>query len=204
VLTVVDLMQQVLKPLAERRGLDTWEKIVGFTGNEWFPSRVIFGKFKGRRYQEAWEDAELMSWLEWLAESTNERSSAMGRWYLGQLANGNGLEDAAFLDLQIQENADGASIAAGLVVFQQPEMELYQRLVEAARNRLAELEYGIEKSKLDSVRSKLFAALRAMYQERDRLRLLVQFRGGEHTRPRVWILAPSLKSCVSEVKWPRL
>jgi hypothetical protein len=39
-----------------------------------------------------------------------------------------------------------------------------------------ELEFGIEKSKVDSVRSKLFAALRAMYQERDRLRLLVQFR----------------------------
>ena len=178
VLTVVDLMQQVLKPLAERRGLDTWEKIVGFTGNEWFPSRVLFGKFKGRRYQEAREDAELMSWLEWLAESTNERSSAMGRWYLKQLANGCGLEDAAFLDLQIQENVDGTSIAVGLVVFQQPEMELYQRLVEAARNRLAELEleYGIEKSKVDSVRSKLFVALRATYQERDRLRLLVQFR----------------------------
>jgi DNA polymerase-3 subunit epsilon len=177
VLTVVDLMQQVLKPLAERRGLNTWEKIVGFTGNEWFPSRVLFGKFKGRRYQEAREDAELMSWLEWLAESTNGRSSAMGRWYLAQLDNGCGLEDAAFLDLQIQENPGGTS-AAGLVVFQQPEMELYQRLVEAARNRLAELEleYGIEKSKVDSVRSKLFAALRTTYQERDRLRLLVQFR----------------------------
>jgi hypothetical protein len=34
-----------------------------------------------------------------------------------------------------------------------------------------ELEYGIEKSKVDSVRSKLFAALRTIYQERDRLRL---------------------------------
>ena len=57
----------------------------------------------------------------------------MGRWYLGQLANGNGVEDAAFLDLQIQENADGTSVAAGLVVCQQPEMELCQRLVETAR-----------------------------------------------------------------------
>jgi DNA polymerase-3 subunit epsilon len=178
VLTVVDLMQQVLKPLAERRGLDTWEKIVAFAGDEWFPSRIIFGKFKGRLYHEAREDAELRSWLEWLAESTNERSSAMGRWYLEQLENGCGLEDAAFLDLQIQENPGGTSIAAGLVVFQQPEIELYQRLVEASRNRLAELEleYGIEKSKVDSVRSKLFAALRTTYQERDRLRLLVQFR----------------------------
>jgi hypothetical protein len=102
----------------------------------------------------------------------------MGRWYLKQLKNGCGLEDAAFLDLQFQEDAGVNSIVAGLVVFQQPELELYQRLVEAARNRLAELEleFGIEKSKVDSVRSKLFAALRTTYQERDRLRLLVQFR----------------------------
>jgi DNA polymerase-3 subunit epsilon len=138
--------KQVLRPLAEKRGLDTWEKIVGLTGNEWFPSRVIFGKFKGKRYQEAREDPELMSWLEWLAESTNERSSAMGRWYLKQLKNGSGLEDAAFLDLQFQEDAGGTSVAAGLVVFQQPEMELYQRLVEAARNRLAELELECKRS----------------------------------------------------------
>jgi DNA polymerase III epsilon subunit-like protein len=178
VLTVIDLMQQVLRPLAEKRGLDTWEKVVGFAGVDWFPSRLSFGRFKGRLYQEALKDAELMAWLVWLAESTNGRSSAMGRWYLGQLENGCGLEDAAFLDLRIQEDVGGTSAAAGLVIFQQPELELYHRLVEAARNRLAELEleYGIEKSKVDSVRSKLFAALRASYQERDRLRLLVRFR----------------------------
>jgi hypothetical protein len=69
---------------------------------------------------------------------------------LAQLENGTVLEDAAFLDLEIQEDAGDA--AAGLVVFQQPETALYQRLVEAARNRLAELEleYGIAKSKVDS------------------------------------------------------
>ena len=39
-----------------------------------------------------------------------------------------------------------------------------------------EVEYGIEKSKVDSIRSRLFGALRVFYQERDRLRLLVQFR----------------------------
>jgi len=66
------------------------------------------------------------------------------------------------------------------VVFQQPEIGLYHRLVESARNRLAELEleYGIEKSMVDSIHSKLFGALRESYQERDRLRLLVQFRKG--------------------------
>jgi hypothetical protein len=104
---------------------------------------------------------------------------------LGQLENGTALEAAAFLDLEIQEHAGDA--VPGLVVFQQPEIGLYQRLVESARNRLAELEleYGIEKSKVDSIRSKLFGALRESYQERDRQRLLVQFRGGAH--------APSLK-----------
>jgi DNA polymerase-3 subunit epsilon len=70
-MTVVDLMQQALRPLAEKRGLDTWEKIVKFTTDEWFHSRLPFGKFKGRLYQEAQEDSELRSWLEWLAESTN-------------------------------------------------------------------------------------------------------------------------------------
>ena len=158
VLTVVDLMKEVLRPLAGKRGLDTWEKLKNFAGDEWYPSRLSFGRFKGRIYQEARDDAELKSWLEWLQESTNEKSSAMGRWYLGQLANGNGLEDAAMLDLQIQEQLGDTDVSvAGMVVFQQPEIELYQRLVESSRERLAglELEYGIEKSKVNSVRSRL-------------------------------------------------
>ena len=51
-------------------------------------------------------------------------------------------------------------------------------IIEAARSRLADLEldYGVEKSKVDSVRSRLFGALRPYYQERDRLRLLIQYR----------------------------
>jgi len=79
VLTVIDLMQQVLRPLAEKRGLDTWDALNEFAGDEWYPSRLSFGKFKGRLYQEAKGDAELRGWLEWLAESTNEMSSSMGR-----------------------------------------------------------------------------------------------------------------------------
>jgi len=54
------------------------------------------------------------------------------------LENGFVPEDVAFPALEIQEHA--ARTPAGLVVFQQPEMELYQGLVEAARNRLADLE----------------------------------------------------------------
>ena len=101
----------------------------------------------------------------------------MGRWYLTATGLRNrlgGCGDARFAD-----SGTGRRLRpAGLVVFQQPEMELYQRLVESARARLADLEldYGIEKSKVDSIRSRLFAALRPFYQERDRLRLLVRFR----------------------------
>ncbi len=64
--------------------------------------------------------------------------------------------------------------------FRSPGLEHYQRLIEAARSRLADLEldYGVEKSKVDSVRSRLFGALRPYYQERDRLRLLIQYPKG--------------------------
>ncbi len=41
---------------------------VGFAGDEWCPSRIPFGKFKGRLYQKAEVDAEVQSWLEWLTQ----------------------------------------------------------------------------------------------------------------------------------------
>ena len=172
--TVIDLMQQVLRPLAEKRGLDTWEKLMGFLEGEWYPSRLAFGKHKGRLYHEAEKDGELRGWLEWLVASTNEKSSQMGRWYLTQLANGGGLADAVLLDSEMA--AEGA--ASGLVIYQDPGLEHYQRLIELARNRLADLEldYGVERAKVDSVRSRLFVTLRPYYQKRDRLRLLVRYR----------------------------
>jgi len=83
--TVADLMAQVLRPIAGHRGLDTWEKLVEFAAEEWFPSRIAFGKHKGRLIQEARKDAELRGWLDWLAKSANARNAKMGRWYLRQL-----------------------------------------------------------------------------------------------------------------------
>ena len=82
--TVADLMAQVLRPIAGHRGLDTWEKLVAFAAEEWFPSRIAFGKHKGRLIQEARKDAELRGWLDWLAKSANARNAKMGRWYLRQ------------------------------------------------------------------------------------------------------------------------
>src|ERR1035441_5619892 len=83
--TVVDLFGSVLRPIAEHRGLDTWEKLAAYAAEEWYPSRIAFGKHKGRLFQEARRDAELRRWVEWLAGSSNARSARMGRWYLGQL-----------------------------------------------------------------------------------------------------------------------
>ena len=39
--------RKILRPLAEKRELDIWEKIVNITKDEWVPSRLPFGKFKG-------------------------------------------------------------------------------------------------------------------------------------------------------------
>ena len=43
----------VLQALAEKRGQDAWEKIVNFTNDERFPSRLPFGKVKNRRVVKA-------------------------------------------------------------------------------------------------------------------------------------------------------
>lgn len=176
VLTVIDLITQVLRPLAEKRGLDTWDRLLAFTNETWFPSRLSFGKYKGRLYQEAATDDELRSWLDWLANSTNEKSSAMGRWYLAQIKSGPTINDAALLDFELQRQV--GVIPTDLIVFQDPEMEVYRSLVESSRTRLADLEaeYCVERAKVDTVRSKLFQALRPSYQERDRLRLVIRYR----------------------------
>jgi len=51
-------------------------------------------------------------------------------------------------------------------------------LIEAARARLAEIEaaYTIEKAKVDRLQARLFERLRPLRQERDRLRILVDYR----------------------------
>jgi DNA polymerase III epsilon subunit-like protein len=183
--TVADLFAQVLRPIAEHRRLDTWEKLAAYATEEWYPSRIAFGKHKGRLFQEARKDAELRRWLEWLASSSNTRSMKMGRWYLRQL------------EIKPQPQADGALFAAAqskskgkhaeksgaveftaLVIYANPELAKLRQLVSAARARLAELEtdYTKEKSRVDAMQAFLFRQLREHYQQRDRLRLVVDYR----------------------------
>jgi DNA polymerase III epsilon subunit-like protein len=85
VLTVVDLLQKVLRPISEERKLITWDDVLRFAGEEWFPTRLAFGKYKGRAYTDATYDKHLRQWLEWLAASKNDRTARIGSWYLAKL-----------------------------------------------------------------------------------------------------------------------
>jgi hypothetical protein len=46
--TVADLFAMVLRPIAEPRGLATWEQLAAYAAEQWVPSRIAFGKYKGR------------------------------------------------------------------------------------------------------------------------------------------------------------
>ncbi|HTD65483.1 MAG TPA: exonuclease domain-containing protein [Candidatus Limnocylindria bacterium] len=183
--TVADLFAQVLRPIAEHRGLDTWEKLAAYAAEEWFPSRIAFGKHKGRLIQEARHDAVLRRWLDWLAGSSNARSARMGRWYLQQLeiTADPSADGAVFAAPEMESIGErpGAVRAAGLaalVIYVNPELEQLRQLVAGARARLAELESGYtrEKSRVDAMQAALFRRLREHYQKRDRLRLVLDYR----------------------------
>ncbi len=66
----------------------------------------------------------------------------------------------------------------GISISEHPELKTVRTLVDAARARLAELEatYTIEKAKVDSLQASLFKRLRVHSKERDRLRLVVNYR----------------------------
>ncbi len=175
VLTVADLFATVLRPLAEERGLETWEQLAAFAAEEWYPSRIAFGKHKGKSIAEARTDAELRRWLDGLAQSSNARNARMGRWYLRSLEETP--EAAPFV---AWECAPGTVAVAGngLVLYVNPEMQRLWALVDAARARLAELEAGftVERAKVDTLTARLFARLREQFQRRDRLRIVINYR----------------------------
>lgn len=176
--TVVDLLREVLHPLAEKRGLHSWGDLLGFTEMPWYPSLIAFGKFKGRNFREAAVDDDLKEWLQWLAGSSNERSASMGQWYLERLeAEAEvqsdvdiGMSDGVFFP---DQPGGGAVVVYGL----QQQAEL-QQMISGARERLASLEadYSAEKHAVDVMLAQLFQALRSHYQRRDQLRLDVSFR----------------------------
>ncbi len=171
--TVIDLGQNVLRPLAEARGLADWDALVEFSRVAWFPVRIPFGKFKGRFFREARNDVALHEWLIWLAASSNPRSAEMGRWYLTQLDVASGLE------VYLSGFAPGSiSTETGLVVFLHPDIARLKTLIEAARVRLADLEvtYTREGQMVSVTQAKLFELLRPLFQKRDQLKLRLDYR----------------------------
>ena len=182
--TVADLMNTVLRPLAEARGLHTWSDVVALTEELWFPSQMAFGKFKGRNFREATSDSELLNWLRWLAGSSNARSASMGQWYMAQLEVGEVNEagdsnrPAIGMPTHGDDPSSTQSAAVGVVLYLSPQKSELQQLVAAARNRLAELEADFtgQKHAVDVTLAQLFRARKTHYQRRDRLKLLVAHR----------------------------
>ena len=178
--TVADLMANVLRPVAEARDLTTWDSICDYTTSTWFPSRIAFGKHKGRIYHEAKSDTDLYGWLEWLARSSNRRSAEMGRWYLMQLASldesANDLIASVLRDAEHESHQPLSGMA--VAIWRHPELEQVKQLVAAAQAHLAELEseYTRERHAVEVTQGRLFNLLKIDYLRRDHLRLAVEFR----------------------------
>lgn len=165
--TVVDLLQRVLHPLCQARGLLDFGALTAFTRTPWHPSRISFGKYKGRHFREAATDVEFRSWLRWLADSENPRSRAMGSWYLQRLESA-----------PVQEDLVSAVVDTKLVVYANPDVGRLERLIEAARQRLAELEaeYTTLRQRISAIQARLFHALQTEYRQRDLVRLRLDSR----------------------------
>lgn len=169
--TVVDFFQSVLVPLIKSRGLAGWQELVEFSEEEWYPSKIPFGKFKGRFFSDAKSDERLRAWLEWLAASKNQRSAQMGAWYLSQLDNGFAYSES--------ENVFTGVFTTGfeLVNGAFSEIEL-RRLIAVVRDRLADLQvtYTRDQSSVSATKAKIFEILRPLYEKRDLLKLRLRFR----------------------------
>lgn len=182
--TVSDLITNVLRPIAEHRGIKSWSDVCAYTRAEWFPSRIAFGKFKGRDFRDARADEPLHNWLKWLASSSNHRSATMGKWYLEKLkrVEREGEDILSLPDLAVepdtQKRSGSIETAIGIVVYIHPEIAPLRNMVAAARSRLAEIEtnYTRDRFAVEATQAKLFNLVREHYQKRDRLRLVVDHR----------------------------
>ena len=185
--TVVDLLGQVLRPIAEHRGLVSWQSVCDFTTREWYPARIGFGKFKGRLFRDAGTDGALRDWLARLSQSPNQRNAAVGAWYLARLAEREPrevalrpLEATALLSLGTRDKYgdDSGALEPGIVVYTDPAVEELKQFIDAARSRLAELEaqYMNDCARAEFIEWRIYALLRDRYRRRDRLERLVEYR----------------------------
>jgi DNA polymerase III epsilon subunit-like protein len=180
VLTVVDLISRVLRPISVSRKIKSLESVQKFTEEVWFPTRIGFGKFKGRSYHDARYDQQLKAWLEWLSESSNERTARMAAWYLSNLEKQEPIQEdltASAIDLNTSREPRGP-MRSGIVLFFNIEIDEIRFLLTAARERLADLEviYARECNAIAVTQSRLFSLLKDCYERRDSLKLIVSYR----------------------------
>ena len=182
---MIDLFQNVLRPIAEARGVLSWGQLREFADAEWFTSRLAFGKHKGRDFHDARDDRDLHGWLEWLAGSSNQRTARMGRWYLDELRKPEPVErdGGTASPFSRPEGSDETATAApagspGIVVYVDRDAATLRALIILCRARLAEAqaEYMAEKGAVDATSAALFGLVREHYQRRDRLRLIIEYR----------------------------
>lgn len=172
--TTVDLVQNVLAPIADARGLDSLGAIRRYLSVAWFPSRIPFGKFKGVDFRDATTDQRLYDWLEWLSESSNARSARMGQWYLEHLTD----KPSALVEATSVINSVNEAGHDSIVVYANPAVKELEALVNSARAGLAEVEseYATERNAVDVVQQRLFSLLSDAYRVRDQLQLLLEYR----------------------------
>ena len=179
--TVVDLMREVLRPLAEKRGLTSWDKLMEFASGVWYPSKLQFGKFKGRIFTEAKRDKEFMDWFLFLKESKTVRNRKMALWYLDKLEVSTDAHQDLFhhsASPSVESGGDSSINETGLVIYTDPEKEQLDKLIDNLRKRLGETEseYTLEKMQVDYARSMLFKRLKELYEERDLLLIQIDYR----------------------------
>ena len=178
--TVVDLLDKVLRPIAQQRELNSWDEICAYQATEWYPSRLAFGKFKGCHFQDARTDAALRGWLDWLAGSTNVRNARMGQWYLERLVDpeaSDAVGATAAMDTARQDSLS-ASTSSDIVRFVDPQIDQLRQLVTAARSHLAEIEssYMKDRQAVDMMQATIFKLVCSQYQSLERLKLVIEYR----------------------------
>lgn len=164
--TAVDLLQRVLRPICEARGLQTFQDVCSFSADTWYPSRIPFGKYKGRHFQDALTDEDFRSWLLWLSESENPRSKEVGQWYLDRL------------NQPLSTDWVTTSTASSLAIYTNPDLARLKQLIGEAQTRLAELEAGYTsmRQSVSVTQARLFKALHKEYLSRDLLSSRLSFR----------------------------
>ncbi len=182
---VADVFSKVLRPIAEQRGLNSWKNICAYAEAEWYPSRIAFGKFKGRDFRDAHRDRAVNDWLKLLAASTNARNALMGRWYLNQLEHDTETAESAEGTTAALDDNAGAQLSsvsakeqAGLIIYADLEVERLHKLVTLARARLAEVEatYTADRCAVDAMQATIYRLVQKHYQARDNLRLIIGYR----------------------------